>query len=89
MRVWVMWAVVAHGEVAVDVHVAFELGKLFVEPVGFHAVLDPLEGFILLLNLSDDGSSVNLELGGCWLYRSTLVKVAGCSRLWATSARVW
>jgi len=61
-RVWVAWGIVAHGEVAVDVHPALELGELLMEAICLHMVFNPLEGFIFLFDFGDDHPSIDFEL---------------------------
>ncbi len=41
-RVWVAHDVAVGREVTVDVHSPFECGELFVEPVCFHTMFNPL-----------------------------------------------
>jgi len=63
MRVWAVHDVAAGGEVTVDVHLLFECGEAFMEPVHFHTMFNPLKRVVFLLNLGSDGSSGNFEFG--------------------------
>ncbi len=42
-RVWAAHDIAAGREVTADVHSPFEWGKLFVEPVHFHMMFNPLK----------------------------------------------
>jgi len=63
MRVRVAGGVIAHWEVAADVHPPFELCKLLVESVCLHVVFDALQGFVFLFDFGHNGPSVDFELG--------------------------
>ena len=40
MGVWVAWGIVLDWEFPVDVHVAFEVGELFMEAIHLHTVFN-------------------------------------------------
>src|SRR6266853_5078109 len=53
--------VVAAGEFLPDVHPAFECGEVFVEPVRFHTMFNPLKCVVFFVDVGDDGSSCHFE----------------------------
>src|SRR6266851_5013752 len=77
--------VVASGELLPDVHLAFEGGKAFVEPVRFHTMFNPLKRVVFFVDVGNDGSACHFEFGsvgvvavvslhfgeGCWVLKST------------------
>ncbi len=76
--------VVAPGEFLTDVHLPFECGEAFVEPVRFHTMFNPLKHVVFFVDVSDDGASCHFEFGavgvvaavslhfgeGCWVLES-------------------
>src|SRR5712671_611887 len=55
--------VVAAREFLVDVHPPFECGEVFVEPVRFHAMFNPLKRVVFFVDVGDDRSSCHFEFG--------------------------
>src|SRR5712671_6335619 len=85
-RVWAACdEVVAAREFLADVHLPFECGEAFVEPVCFHAMFNPLKRVVFFVDVGDDCSTCHFELGsvhvvaavtlhfceGCWVFEST------------------
>src|SRR5216683_5047763 len=55
--------VVAARELLADVHLSFECGEAFVEPVRFHTMFNPLKHVVFFVDVSDDGASCHFEFG--------------------------
>src|SRR6266851_4592144 len=70
-RVWAAGdEVMASREFLADVHPALECGEMFVEPVCFHTMFNPLKRIIFFVDVGDDRSACHFELAQCvWWWR--------------------
>src|SRR6266853_807984 len=71
--------VVVAREFLVDVHLAFECGEMFVEPIHFHTMFNPLECVIFFLNVDSDCMACDLKLSAALVVATVALHLSeGC-----------
>ena len=88
MRVQAVHGVAAGGEVVADVHSPFECGELFMEPVHFHTMFNPLKGIVLLLNFGSDGSAGDFEFHSVLVVMAVFLHLCEGGRVFEATCRL-